>query len=44
MTNDFFRIDDQKSYTVDINDVMRVVGKRVQIPLFVTANSEGVQN
>ena len=43
VTNDLFRIDDKRTYTADLNDVLKVVNKRVQIPQFVTADSEGRQ-
>lgn len=29
VTNDLFRIDDKRTYTVDLNDVLKVVKKRV---------------
>lgn len=29
LTNDFFRIDEKKSYTVELNDVLKTVKKRV---------------
>ena len=29
VTNDLFRIDDKRTYTVDLNDVLKVVNKRV---------------
>lgn len=32
VTNDLLRIDDKRSYTVDLNDILKVVNKRVQIP------------
>lgn len=43
MTNDLFRIDDKRTYTIDLNDMLKIVNRRVQIPQFVTADSEGRQ-
>jgi hypothetical protein len=43
VTNDLLRIDEKRTYTVDLNDMLKVLNRRVQIPQFVTADSEGRQ-
>jgi hypothetical protein len=43
VTNDLLRLDDKRTYTVDLNDMLKVLNRRVQIPQFVTADSEGRQ-
>lgn len=43
MTTDLFRIDENRTYHADLNEFLKVVKRRVQIPLFVTADSEGRQ-
>jgi hypothetical protein len=43
VTNDLFRIDEKRTYKVDINDMIKVLNRRVNIPQFVTADSEGRQ-